>query len=461
MSAMSRAADRQVNWNTVVLRYPGKPDIQDRQLASADVGDAHGATIVPMIIPHNFRVRTDFLDSDTGFRSQPSFRPIFAMPRDERWHALQEPEVRAEVARDLDADTAWNAVNFRGGLGDHVVSDVGDARLQPLVGRSVSDLAAERNTTVLDTIFDLAVDANLDIGFARHTVPVATAEQRALRRRVLRDPRLVLGASDGGAHVRGVINAEYSTASFAELVRDDDVFTVEELVQEFTDVPARLYGLTDRGRIEPGAHADLVVFDPEHDRHLAGVAAARPPGRCDAAVQLRAVGIDAVLVGGAVVARDGEFTDACPGRLLRSGRDSTTVTVATRLTGIAARPDAYYSVRSAIAGATRAIERAIANPMTLAMSTAPTTATTTKPTGTTGWFTIPVAAATALHATRPPITPIAAPMSAPIATPNVACQLMIDRTSRGRKPITSNTASSCRRVPARNGAAHVRARGAR
>ena len=76
MSAMSRAADRQVNWNTVLLRYPGKPDIQDLQLASADVGDAHGATIVPMIIPHNFRVRTDFLDSDTGFRSQPSFRPL-------------------------------------------------------------------------------------------------------------------------------------------------------------------------------------------------------------------------------------------------------------------------------------------------------------------------------------------------------------------------------------------------
>ena len=44
-------------------------------------------------------------------------------------------------------------------------------------------------------------------------------------------------------------NVEYSTASFAELVRDDDVFSLEELVQEFTDVPARLYGLRGRGRI--------------------------------------------------------------------------------------------------------------------------------------------------------------------------------------------------------------------
>jgi len=323
MCAMSRVADRQVNWNTVLLRYPGKPDIQDLQLASADVGEAHGATIVPMMIPHNFRVRTDFLDSDTGFRSQPSFRPIFAMARDERLRALQQPDVRAELARDLEADPAWNAVNFRGGLGDHVVSDVADPRLQPLVDRSVSDLAAERNTTVLDAIFDLAVDAQLDIGFARHTVPVATAEQRALRRRVLRDPRLVLGASDGGAHVRGVINAEYSTASFAELVRDDDVFTVEELVQEFTDVPARLYGLTDRGRLEVGAHADIVIFDPDViDTSAVSLRQDLPGG----ATRLfsHGVGIDAVLVGGAVVAADGDFTDARPGRLVRSGRDTYT-----------------------------------------------------------------------------------------------------------------------------------------
>ena len=106
-------------------------------------------------------------------------------------------------------------------------------------------------------------------------------------------------------------------------MRDDDVFTVEELVQEFTDVPARLYGLTDRGRIEPGAHADLVVFDPESiDTSPVSLRHDLPGG----ATRLFSYGrgIDAVLVGGTAVARDGEFTDARPGRLVRSGRDSDT-----------------------------------------------------------------------------------------------------------------------------------------
>ena len=218
-------------------------------------------------------------------------------------------------------------MNFRGGLGDHVVSDVGDARLAaPRRPLGVRSRGRAQHRPVLDTIFDLAVEANLDIGFARHTVPVATAEQRALRRRVLRDPRLVLGASDGGAHVRGVINAEYSTASFAELVRDDDVFTVEELVQEFTDVPARLYGLTDRGRLEPGAHADVVVFDPETiDTSPVSLRHDLPGG----ATRLFSYGrgVDAVLVGGTVSrTRRRVHRRPRPGRLLRSGRDSYTPT---------------------------------------------------------------------------------------------------------------------------------------
>jgi N-acyl-D-aspartate/D-glutamate deacylase len=323
MSAMSRAADRQVNWNTVLLRYPGKPDIQDLQLASADFDREAGATIVPMMIPHNFRVRTDFLESDVGFRSQPAFVPVFELPAEARLVALRNPELRAELRSTMENGTDWPSVTFRSALGSHIVSDVGSAEMQRCIGRSVEEIAVERGTSEFDTILDLAVEAGLEIGFARHLVPVATTEQRALRRRVLRDPRIVLGASDGGAHVLGVINAEYSTASFEELVRDEDVFTVEELVHELTDVPARLYGLTDRGRIEPGAWADLVIFDPETIATSPVSMRRDLPGGA-ARLFSSGVGIDAVLVAGEAVVHRGDYTDRRPGRVLRAGRDSAT-----------------------------------------------------------------------------------------------------------------------------------------
>jgi N-acyl-D-aspartate/D-glutamate deacylase len=190
--------------------------------------------------------------------------------------------------------------------------------MQSLVGRRVADIASERATSVTEAIFDLAVAARLDIGFVRYTLP---SSRRAVRAEVLRDPRLVLGASDGGAHVRGVVNVEYTTASFQELVREDGVFSVEELVQELTDVPARLYGLVGRGRLAPGAWADVVVFDPDAIASSPVSMARDLPGGA-ARLFSTGTGIDHVLVNGRVIVSSGQFTGDAPGRVLRSGRDT-------------------------------------------------------------------------------------------------------------------------------------------
>jgi N-acyl-D-aspartate/D-glutamate deacylase len=193
--------------------------------------------------------------------------------------------------------------------------------MKHLVGRRVSDIARERGLSVLETIFDLAIEARLEIGFENFLVPVATAEQRALRRRVLRDPRLMLGASDGGAHVRSVINVEYPTCCFKELVRDEGIFSVEELVQEFSDIPAKLYGLTDRGRIAEGYWADIVIFDPETIEASPVEMRFDFPGGAPRLYNY-GLGIDMVLVAGEVVAKGGELTGARAGKLLKSGEDT-------------------------------------------------------------------------------------------------------------------------------------------
>ena len=321
LTAMAKTAGRALNWNTVLLDYPAIPDIHERQLASADRAADAGAVVVPMMIPHNFRVRTDLLESDVGFRSLPEFETLFDLAPSARIRALADPAVRRRLHESLGEAPIGATAMFCDSLGEHLVSDSGSAALQSVIGRPVAELAAASGQSVLDVMLDLAVTSDLDVGFVRHLVPTATAADRAKRAKVLRDPRIVLGASDGGAHLRGVLNVEYSTASFAELVREEPVFSVEELVHEFTDVPARLYGLAGRGRLKEGAHADLLVFDPER----IGASAVRMvrdlPGGASR-LDSHGLGIASVIVAGEEIVHDGRFTGRRPGRVLRSGLDS-------------------------------------------------------------------------------------------------------------------------------------------
>jgi len=129
--------------------------------------------------------------------------------------------------------------------------------------------------------------------------------------RIMRDP-FVSMAADAGAiefgagapHPRGYGN---NARVLAEYVRERKVLTLEEAVRRMTSLPARHFGLEDRGEIRTGAAADVVIFDPARIRDTATYA--RPHAYPE--------GITAVLTNGTVVVRDGAHTGARPGQVLR------------------------------------------------------------------------------------------------------------------------------------------------
>jgi len=142
---------------------------------------------------------------------------------------------------------------------------------------------------------------------------------------LLTDPHTMLGLSDAGAHASQLCDSCFSTHLLSRWVREREAFTIEEAVRKLTSEPADIFGITDRGRLAVDRPADVVVFDPE----TVGCSELRrvndQPAGADRLVA-DAVGIDAVIVNGVLVRRDGhdvvDADGALPGRLLRNGAAS-------------------------------------------------------------------------------------------------------------------------------------------
>ena len=101
---------------------------------------------------------------------------------------------------------------------------------------------------------------------------------------------------------------------------------MEEAVRQLTDLPAKLYGMRERGRLEEGFHADVVVFDAAE----VGLGATYTKYDLPAGagrLYADAKGIEHVFANGVEIIRDGEDTGARPGTILRSGRDTASVEV--------------------------------------------------------------------------------------------------------------------------------------
>jgi N-acyl-D-aspartate/D-glutamate deacylase len=207
---------------------------------------------------------------------------------------------------------------------EYRVNEVHDPALERLVGRRVADIAADRGVSPFDAMVEVAVEGGLDVGFVRDQYADDDEWAWMARLEVLKDPRVVLGASDAGAHMDMMAGADFPTRCLAELVRERAAFTLEELIHRFTDVPARLYGFRDRGRVEPGAWGDLVVFDVERVGATPLTTVHDLPAGAPRLTSV-GVGVHHVLVAGRPVVRDGRVTEELPGRVLRSGVDTDTV----------------------------------------------------------------------------------------------------------------------------------------
>jgi N-acyl-D-aspartate/D-glutamate deacylase len=197
-----------------------------------------------------------------------------------------------------------------------IVDHVARPEHRHLVGRTIASVAEQQGVAPADAMLDLALAEDLATEFRWSW---ETEEWAGAVREAQRDPRMIIGTSDGGAHLARDDGADWSSWFLRHWVLDRGVWTLEDGIRQITQFPAALLGIADRGTLQPGKRADAFVFDPdridagrkEYVRDLPGGA-----GRFKA----WPVGVKATIVNGVPIVVDNEPTGACPGQVVRPGR---------------------------------------------------------------------------------------------------------------------------------------------
>src|SRR5258708_6823887 len=203
----------------------------------------------------------------------------------------------------------WENLYGAAGAEDTLFLSFRNPKLKPLTGKTLAEVARDRGVSPEDAAIDLVIEDGTRVGVAYFLM----SEQNIRRQMAL--PWVSFGSDEQGDAPEGVflLSAAHPRAYgnfarvFAKYVREDHVLSTEEAVRRMTSLPADNLSLKDRGRLRPGAYADIVVFDPASIQDHASYQNSH---------QL-STGVSHVIVNGRFALKDGQPPAAATGRVVR------------------------------------------------------------------------------------------------------------------------------------------------
>ncbi|MEI6211952.1 MAG: D-aminoacylase [bacterium] len=215
---------------------------------------------------------------------------------------LADPADRARMAADLDGgrpSDAWAGV---------VVGGAMHPELRALRGQTIAAVASARGCSAGEAIVWILQRDDL------RTSAFFFGMSEANLRRIYAQPWVMVGSDASIRALEGPLAADYphpraygTFPRFLRLVQDEGLLPLPEAIRRITSLPAEAFGLQGRGRIEPGAFADLVCFDPATICDCATFAAPQAYSR----------GVRQVWVNGRCCYNQGRFTGQRSGRVLQ------------------------------------------------------------------------------------------------------------------------------------------------
>ena len=297
------------------------PDQWREVMAKCTAAVEGGIPITPMVFARPVCILFSF-QGDNPFEYVPSFQPLKKLSHDEKMVALRNPDLRQKLITEKDPNTTGMSLLYQNErVWDRTYPMGEELNYEPSADKSISTIAHREGRSPREVVYDLMLEQNGRSFLMYAAAGYADGSPDPLHELIC-DPITVMGGSDAGAHVRQIIDAGVPTYALSHWTRDkaaDDPkhLPLEFIVKKLTHDSARLFGMTDRGTLQPGAKADVNLIDynnlgVSYPEMIYDLPAGMPR------LMQTATGYEKTFVSGEVVQENGKDTGARPGRIVRS-----------------------------------------------------------------------------------------------------------------------------------------------
>ena len=308
----------------IVLQHNQDPRRWREEMDRAAQWRKDGAKVVPLVAGRPFGVLFG-LDVRNPFRLRPSYEALAHLPVVERIRAMRDPEVRARILAEEPVDDDSARLLSQQGIAlalerCYVLRSDVEPDYEQDPSFSLGATSRRTGVSTLELAYDALTSSDEPTMLLLPLFNYADGSHDVLFEQMM-DDAAVVGLADGGAHCGAICDASIPTYVLSHWVKGrtrGPRLGLEDAVRRLTSQPAALYGLSDRGTLEPGKRADINVIDLGSLRLLAPHAVHDLPAGGVRLLQ-DAVGYDATVVSGVVTRRHGRDTGERPGRLVLNG----------------------------------------------------------------------------------------------------------------------------------------------
>jgi len=236
---------------------PGDPTRVFRELGEIEQGRARGRELWAQVgcfpLGMEFTLRHPY-----PLEALMAWRPALTAPDETRYRqVLADPSFRRALTREMSEPGVPNRISNANW--DYLtIAEVKKPELRPLEGKTIGELAREQKREPFDVFLDLGLADDLETMFDCRLFN--TDEKKVSE--LLRHPCAAVALSDAGAHLSFLCDAGFGLHLYGHWVRERGDLTLEQAVRAVTTTVADAYRIKDRGRLVPGAWADLMLFDP-------------------------------------------------------------------------------------------------------------------------------------------------------------------------------------------------------